>query len=209
MEMFTRDMILTGPPADVRSWAIGIAEAFGETTGRTPEVWASIVGGTAGHHTWAMPIDGTEELTRLTMQALGDEDYLAFIEEGRQFFVGQPRDSMYRSLNGVEPVQSEPGAVCTVTTAVAAAGSLGHAVGWGIEVSEHITRITGLQIALLGMAAGGFSRLTWMGVVEDAARADEVNRQINTNEEYLKLIARGGGNFVDGTGQQQQFLRIG
>lgn len=29
MEMFTRDMVLTGPPDQVRDWTAGIASAFG------------------------------------------------------------------------------------------------------------------------------------------------------------------------------------
>lgn len=209
MEMFARDMVLTGPPTEVRSWAVRIAESFGEATGRTPEVWTSVVGGTAGHHSWTLPCDGSAEIIGLTMQALGDEDYLATIEEGRQYFMGQPRDSLYRALNAGEPAESEPGHVCSVTTAVAEAGSLGHAVGWGLEASEYLTRLTGVAIGFLGMAAGGFSRLTWMSVFESAARADEVDRQINSDEEYLKLIGRGGQYFVNGSARSQLFLRIG
>ena len=209
MEMFTRDVLLSGPPADVRAWAIGIAESFGEATGRTPEVWTCIAGGTIGHHTWSMPCDGSAELIELSMQALADEAYLAKIEEGRPFFVGQPRDTIHRAFNDVGPADSEPGHVCNVTTAVASAGSLGQAVGWGLETAEYVTRLTGVDAAFLGTAAGNFSRLTWMSVVDSARKADEATRTINADDGYLKLIGRGGQYFVDGSARTMLFLRVG
>lgn len=209
MELFTRDMLLTGPPVDVRGWAVDIAQSFGAATGRTPEVWACVVGGTIGHHTWSMPCDGAAELIELSMQALADEAYLAKIEEGRKFFVGQPRDTLHRAFNDIDPVDSEPGYVCSVTTAVAAAGSLGHAVGWGLEAAEYVGNLTGVSAAFMGAAAGNFSRLTWMSVVDSARRADEANRTMNADDGYLKLIGRGGQYFVDDSARTALFLRVG
>ena len=209
MEMFARDMVLTGPPMQVRAWAIGIAEAYGEATGRTPEVWASVVGGTAGHHSWTMPVDGSADVLALGMAAFADEVYLQRIEEGREFFTGPPRDTLYRPLNGTDYRESEPGQVCSVTTAVAEAGSLGHAVGWGLEVAAHLTTLTGEPIAFMGNGAGSFSRLTWLSVLDSARRADEVRRTIDADDEYLKLISRGGQFFVDGSARSQLFVRLG
>jgi hypothetical protein len=208
MEMFTRDMVLTGPPDQVRNWATGIASAFGDATGTTPSVWTSIAGGTAGHHTWSMQVDGAGEVVDLTMQALGDADYLATIEEGRQFFTGQPHDTIYRPFGELGEDASQPGNVAMVTTADAEAGSLGHAVGWGLEVNEYVSQLTGLPSTLLGMAAGSFSRLTWMGIAPDARAADEASRTMNADDGYLKLIARGGQYFVDRSARTQLFLRI-
>lgn len=208
MEMFTRDMVLAGPPGEVRDWAASIASAFGDATGTTPSVWTSIVGGTAGHHTWSMPVDGAGDVVDLTMQALADDTYLAAIEDGRQFFTGQPRDTLYRAYGEPADDTSQPGSIAMVTTADAEAGSLGHAVGWGLEVNEYVSRLTGVPSVLLGSAAGSFSRLTWMGIAPDARAADEASRRMNADDGYLKLIARGGQYFVDRSARTQLFLRI-
>lgn len=209
MELFTRDMVLMGPPLQVQAWAIGIAESFGEATGRTPEVWTSVVGGRVGHHSWTMPCDGSAEVLELGAAAFADEPYLARIEEGRQFFTGPPRDTLHRPLNGTEYRESEPGNVCNVTTAVAEAGSLGHAVGWGMEVADYLSTLTGESIGFMGSAGGSFSRLTWLSVLDSARRADEVRRTIDTDDEYLKLLSRGGQFFVDGSARSQLFVRVG
>lgn len=208
MEMFTRDALMGGPPVAVREWAVGICEAFGEATGRTPQLWMSVAGGIAGHYTWAMECDGAAEVMDLTMRAFADEAYLAAIEQGREFLLGQPRDTIYRPLNNVPSLESAPGAVCSVITAVSAAGSLGHAVGWGLEATDHVTTITGARTAFMGCMAGEFSRLTWLTVHEDAQAADAAARTMNSDDEYLKLIGRGGQYFTDGSARTQMFVRL-
>lgn len=208
-KMFTRDMVLFGPPTPVREWAVGIARKFEQVTGREVAVWTSLAGGTNGHYTWSMPLDGANDIVEFTMQAFGDQDYLDLIEEGRQFFTGPAHDTIYRPYRPVHDQGSEIGNVAVVTTAESKAGSLGHAVGWGIETAEYVSRLTGIETALLGNSAGRFSRLTWMGVAEDAAAADAASDTWSQDDEYLKLIARGGGYFVSGSARTQFFLRIG
>lgn len=209
MELFTRDMVLAGPPADVRQWAVGVAEAFEDATGRRINTWTSVAGGTAGHYSWGYQVDGSAELVTNTMAALADADYLARVEEGRQFFTGQPRDTLYRAFGELGEDQTRVGNVAMITQATAKAGSLGHAVGWGQEISEYVQRLTGLYNVLLSAPLGPYSLLTWMGIAKDPAQADEADRRMRTDDEYLKLISRGGDFFQDGSGHTQLFLRIG
>jgi hypothetical protein len=209
MKMFTRDLLLQGPPTAVREWATGIADAYEAATGKAVAVWTGIAGGTAGHYSWSMPVDGAATLVEGTTAAFADEAYLARIEEGRSFMAGLPRDTIYRSYTPVPDGDSEPGNVAMATTAVAGAGSLGEAVGWGIEVAQHVSGLTGIPTVLLGNSAGGFSRLTWMGVAQDAAAADAADDAMQADDEYRKMVARGGPYFVDGSGRTQLFLRIG
>lgn len=208
MELFTRDLVLAGPPSEVRAWAGRIAEAYGGVTGKQPAVWVSIAGGTVGHHTWSMPVEGTGEIVDLSMQVLQDADYLAAVEEGRPFFQGAPKDSLYRPFVGTPAFETEVGNVCLVTAADAKAGHIGDAVGWGLEMAQHVTQLTGIEQVLLGNAAGSYSRLTWMGVAQDAREADQADRRARADDGYQKLIARGGGLFADRSGRSQWFLRI-
>lgn len=208
MELFTRDMVLSGPPSQVRTWAIEIAEVFEATTGRHVNTWTSVVGGTSGHHSWGYQVDGAAEVVEHSMTALADEAYLAKVEEGREFFTGQPSDTLYRAHGELGEDQTRPGNVAYITQAVARSGALVHAVGWGLEASEYVQQVTGLYNVLLGEAAGSFARLTWMGIAKDMAQADEAQRTINNDDGYLKLIARGGEFFETGSARTQFFLRI-
>lgn len=209
MELFTRDLVLSGPPADVRQWAVEIAEAFEAATGRQVDVWTSIAGGVAGHYSWGYQVDGSAELVSNSMTALSDAAYLAKVDEGRQFFDGRPRDTLYRAYGQLGEDRTRVGNVAMITTATAKAGSLGHAVGWGMEISDYVQRLTGVYNVLLSSPAGSFSQLTWMGIAKDPAQADAADRQMRTDDEYLKLISRGGEFFQDGSGHTQLFLRIG
>ena len=209
MKMFTRDMILNGPPVAVREWAVGIARAYEEVTGNDLAVWTSLAGGINGHTTWSMPVEGAATLTAAAEQAFADEGYLARIEEGRGFFRGEPHDTLYRAYTPVPDGRGEPGNVAVVTSATAAAGNLGAAVGWGMEAAEHVAKVAGVETVLLGNSAGSFSRLTWITVVEDAAAADAMDDATSDDEGYRKLVARGGPYFVDDSARTQLFLRIG
>lgn len=209
MKMFTRDLVLMGPPVAVREWATSVADAYEAATGNAVAVWASIAGGTSGHHTWSMPVEGSATLLEGTMAAFADDAYLAKVEEGRSFFAGAPHDTLYRAYTPVPDGEGEPGNVAMVTTAVARAGSLGEAVGWGAEAAGHVSELTGIPTVLMGSSAGGFSRLTWIGVAEDAAAADAADDAMQADDEYRKMIARGGQHFVDGSARSQLFLRIG
>ncbi len=209
-KMLTRDAVLMGPPGEVRGWAVGVAGAFETATGRRVGVWSSIVGGVTGHVSWSMPVGGAAEMVQLTATAFDDDAYLASIEEGRHLMAGPAKDTLYRPYGGAEfdPDQGEAGNVAIVTTATARAGSLGEAVGWGLEAAEYVGQLTGIPTVLLGNAAGRFSRLTWMGVAEDAAAADAAQDAWATDDGYRKLIARGGDHFVDGSARTQLFARL-
>lgn len=209
MELFTRDMVLSGPPADVRAWAVGIADAFEAATGRHVNTWTSVAGGIAGHYSWGYQVDGAAEIIANSMTAMADEAYLAKVEEGRQFFDGQPRDTIYRAFADMGEDRTRVGNIAMITQATAKAGSLGHAVGWGMEISEYVQRLTGLYNVLLGSPAGPYSTLVWMGIAKDAQEADQADRLMRSDDEYLKLIARGGDFFQDGSANTQLFLRVG
>lgn len=210
MELFTRDAVLTGPPAQVRAWAVGVADAFEAATGRHVNTWTSISGGTAGHYSWGYQVDGNAEVIANGMTALADDAYLGKLEEGREFLGGRaPRDTLYRAFGHLGEDQTRVGNVAQVTVATPKAGSLGHAVGWGMEISDYVARRTGMYNVLLSSPYGSFSQLLWMGIAKDAAQADEADRMIRADDEYLKLISRGGDFFQDGSGHTQLFLRIG
>lgn len=208
MELFTRDTVLAGPPAEVRTWAVEIAEAFEEATGRHVNCWTSVAGGVAGHYSWGMQVDGAAELVTNSMKAFDSPAYLAKLENGRHFLTRQPTDTLYRAYQPMGEDRTRVGNVASITQATSRAGSLGAAVGWGIEASEYVQRFTGLPTVLLGETAGSFSRLTWMTIAKDVAGADEADRAVTQDDEYRKLIARGGEYFVDGSARQQVFLRI-
>lgn len=208
MELFTRTAVLEGPPMAAREWAAEIAQAYTAACGKEVAVWSHVVGGTPGTMTWALELDGAAELLELSAVALADEAYLATIERGRDHLTGAMTDTMLRAFGHPSAYEGGPGDVCRVNTAVSQSGSLGHAVGWGLEIAEYVSRFTGIETNLWGTTAGRFSRLTWIAITDDARAADEADRSLNRDDEYLKLIARGGGYFQDGSARSTLFARI-
>jgi hypothetical protein len=210
MKMLMRDAILMGPPTQVQGWATSVAAAFEQATGRNVDVWTHVAGGINGHFTWSLAVEGAADLLEVTGRAMADEAYLAAVEEGREFMAAPMHDTLYEPFGAAELDEDAgaPGNVSVVTTATARAGSLGDAIGWGLEAAAYISELTGTHTTLLGNVAGSFSRLTWIGVGDDAAQADAAQAAMRSDEGYLKLIARGGQHFVDGSARTQLFARL-
>lgn len=210
MKLFTRDVVLQGPPAEVRAWATSIAARYTEVTGNAVDVWANLAGGTTGHVSWTMTVEGAATIMEASPKVLADAGYLTKLGEGRDFVTGPGVDRMYRPYNGeLGGEGGAPGNVAVVTSATARAGSLGEAVAWGMESAGYVSELTGIPTLLLGTVAGGFSDLLWVGVAEDAAAADAAMDAWSADEGYRDLLRKGGDHFVDGSALTQLFQRIG
>lgn len=209
MQMLTRDMVLMGPPRSVSSWSTTVAERFTSVTGKQVETWQSLVGGHAGHVTWSMAVEGAAELLELSGRAMADDEYAAMIEAGRELFTGPARDTLYRALTPVPDGGTRPGNALMVTVATPKAGKLGDAIGWGVEAAQHVEGLIGRPTMLAMPTVGPFSQLVWMTASRDVAEADANLARTNGDDGYQKLVARGGDLFVDGSGHQEMFVRIG
>ena len=108
-----------------------------------------------------------------------------------------------------ESSRDRPGNTLMVTVATARAGKLGDAVAWGVEAAQHVEGLIGRPTVLAVPTVGPFSQLVWMTAARDAAEADENIARTNADDGYRKLLARGGELFVDGSSNQELFVRIG
>lgn len=210
MDMFTRDMVLQGPPAEVRQWAGDIAAAFTDATGRQVATWQGLAGGTAGRITWAMAIEGIEDSLALTVQAMADQAYLDAIEDGRHLFGGNSAlDTVHARVNGeLGEDASRPGNLIGVIQATARAGHLGEALGWAVEAADFGQRAHGHEVAVMNPRLGTFSQVTFLTLFKDAAEAQKADSRLRSDPDYGKLLARGGPHFVDASASQQLYLRI-
>ena len=208
MQMLTRDMVLEGPPLAVRLWATDMAERFTAVTGKEVETWQSLVGGSPGHYSWSMRVEGAAELLALSQQVMADEGYVHAIETGRAFFDGPAVDTLYQPLSAMPDAGTRPGNTLFVTVATARAGMLGDAASWAVEVAQHVESLTERPMIVVAPTVGRFSELVWLTAARDAAEADQNIARTNSDDGYRKMVARGGELFVDGSARQEMLVRV-
>ena len=95
-----------------------------------------------------------------------------------------------------------------VTNAVIANGQYAEAVGWGIDVAQHVTTLTGMPVGLMMQEYGTFGQLTWIGIGADAAAIDASAAATNGDAEYIKKMSAAGNLFVPGSGQRSLATRV-
>ena len=100
------------------------------------------------------------------------------------------------------------GSMAVVTNAVVANGQHAEAVGWGIEVAQHVTSLTGMPIGLMMQEYGAFGQLAWIGIGADAAAVDASAAATNGDADYITMLSAAGNLFVPGSGQRSLVTRV-
>jgi hypothetical protein len=208
MQLFTRQMMTAGPEIEAGVWAAEMAAMVSAKMETEVALWAAGFGEPIGAIAYTMPVDGIADLMAKTAPLQDDADYHAKIAAGADFVVGPPQDSLATPLHGDLGESPPVGSMAVVTNAVIANGQYAEAVGWGIDVAQHITSLTGMPVGLMMQEYGNFGQLTWIGIGADAAAVDASAAATNGDAEYIKKLSAAGNLFVPGTAHRSLVIRV-
>ena len=208
MQLFSRTVMMTGPFAEVNAWASDMRQYVSEKSHREVGLWSVMFGAPLGTMVYSARVDGVADLQSIGSTLLGDPDYHAKLERGREFSGGPPVDQMSTPIYGELGDPPPVGSVAVVTTATIANGVYGEAIGWGVEVAQYVEGVTGFQSTFLVDDYGPFGQVRWIGVGPDAASADTAGQKLNADQGYLEKLGAAGKLFVQGSGQRGLASRI-
>jgi hypothetical protein len=212
MHLFTRTGVLGGHPDRAMAWAVKVGGQVSEASGREFATWTAHFGQPVGTYVWSTWFEGHADLPGAFGALSAHPGFQAAVEEGGEFQAGAHETAFRQVVVGGPGEGAEGpglGALAVVTTAVAAGGKLVEAIGWGSDVANLITSITGLPVTFLVDAYGAFGQVTWIGGAPDMAAVDASNDATNANAEYLQMLSQIGELFVPGSGQRALYQRIG
>lgn len=208
MQLFTRQLVTTGTEADSLAWATEIASVASATMGAEIAVWSAAFGAPVGAFAFTMRVEGVADLMEKAAPLADDAAYQAALAKGAEIMVGPPEDRLATPLSGELGDPPPVGAWAVVTNAVIANGKYEEAVGWGIDVAEHVTSVSGMPVGLMMQEYGTFGQLTWIGVGADAAAVDASAAATNGDAAYIKKLSAAGELFVPGSGQRSLVTRV-
>ena len=132
MYLFTRSVMLAGPPAASTAHAIELCQYASKTMGRDIALWSAGFGAPLGAMVYAMRVEGLADLESAAAPLVADAEYHERLAAGQQFHGGPAQDSLAQPLFGELGDGSPPvGSVANVTTATMAGGHYGRAVALG------------------------------------------------------------------------------
>ena len=209
MQLFTRQLLTTGPAGDSLAWATEIASAASAKMGTEIAVWSAAFGAPVGALAFTMRVEGVADLMEKAAPLADDAGYQAILAKGAEITVGPPEDRLATPLHGDLGDPPPVGSWAVVTNAVIANGRYEEAVGWGIDVADHVTSLSGMPVGLMMQEYGTFGQLTWIGIGADAAAVDASAAATNGDASYVKKLSAAGDLFVPGSGQRSLVTRLG
>lgn len=211
MLLFSRVVTLTGSPRRVVPWAVEITGYVNAHSDLNVSLWSCTFGYPLGTFVWSAVVESQVALADGTGKLLADDGYFELLEKG-QDLVGQPGQDLLRELvhGGPEAGGDPPpiGAVATVTTATALVDRMADAVGWGVEIAQHVTGITGAPVSVLTNVFGQMGQITWIAVQPDLGAAESAGSQMAADASYLGRLAATKDLFVPASGHTAQVTRV-
>lgn len=208
MQLFTRQVMTGGPPGAAIAWAIDMAGEATAKMGTEVALWSAGFGAPIGSMAFTVRVEGIADLTTRAASLADDADYNAKLAAGDDFMLAPPTDSLASPLHGDLGDAPPVGSYAVVTNAQIANGQYAEAVGWGIDVAQHVTSLTDMPVGVMMQEYGPFGTLTFIGVSADAAGVDASAAATNGDADYIAKLSAAGDLFVPGSGQRMLAVRI-
>jgi hypothetical protein len=208
MDLFSRNVMLSGAPATYMAYATEMRTYVSDKLGQEIALWAAGFGAPRGAMTYTARVDGLAGVQAMNATLMGDADYVAKLAAGASLGGGPAEDSLMQPLHGEMGDPPPVGSVATVTSAVVGNGAYADAIGWGIEMAQLVESISGTP-TIFGMSAfGTFGQVVWINVAADAAAADAAGNAVNANADYMGRLSAIGDLFVPASGHRSLATRI-
>ncbi len=208
MLMFSRLVTLTGSPRKSMPWAVGITEYVNAHGSLPVTCWSGTFGYPLGTVAWSSMVESQAALAAATGQLVGDAGYLDLIEAAADLVTTPGTDSLREVIYGSPGEPPAIGAVVSVTTAIAVVDRMADAVGWAVEIGQHVESVIGTPIGVLTDVYGTMGGIAWIGASADFAASDAARAKLNADADYLKHIAGSKDLFIPGSGHISQATRI-
>ncbi len=208
MLLFTRLVTLTGSPRKSMPWAMQITEYVNSHGSLPVTCWATTFGQPIGTVGWSTMVESQAALAAGTGGLLADPGYLDLIDAAADLVSTPGQDLLREVVYGTPGDPPAVGSVATVTTATAIVDRMADAVGWAVEVAQHVEGVIGSPVAVLTDVFGTMGGIAWIGIQPDVAALDASRGKLNADAGYLMKVAGSKDLFINGTGHISQATRI-
>lgn len=210
MQLLTRTVHLTGTAMDTAKWCVEMAELVSDAIDREVAVWGGTFGVPLGTYTFAMRVSGIADIQSWMPSLEANQQYQAKAAEGAAMSAAPAEGQLAMVLHGQLGDEAPPvGTAATVTQAVIANGKYEQALGWGVDIAQHVEKVTGMPTMFLTSNYGAFGEVTWIQPAADGAAVDAAIAAVNSDPDYLAKLGEAGELFQEGSGQRALLMRLG
>ncbi len=208
MLLFSRIATLTGSPRRAMPWAVEITQ-YVNAHGTIPvTLWSGDFGYPLGTVIWSAAVESQAALVAATAPLLADPGYLDLLDAAADLITTPGYDVLREVLYGTPSEPPAVGSLINVTVATAMVDRMADALGWAVEIAQHVENVIGSPVAVLTDVFGTMGGIAWIGGQPDAAASDASRAKLNVDPEYLNRIKATKDLFIPGSGHVRQATRI-
>lgn len=208
MHLFTRQATLAREHVvEGRAYAVEIAQYMSEKTGLEVIPWAVVYGAPVGSVSWSTRVDSQAAMGAAQEMLAGDDGFLERSKANARLFTGPAENTIGEFLASSGGTVSV-GRFATVVIAQCAGGKIGEAMSWGIDMMEHVAKVTGAESSFVRGIYGPFGTLVWVSRFDTMEALDAANAALTTDSTYLERLDQGGDLFVPGSASERLIQRL-
>jgi hypothetical protein len=210
MYLFSQRFVVHGDPRAAKAWAGELTRYVSHQTDMPGSLWEARAGAAVGTMSFTAFVASHAELHAAVERLQADPEYHDMAAAGQEHLVGRPENSLIEVVHtaGADYKRAELGSLASVISAEISVGRYSRAFGWGIEMAELVTEITGQPTIFARNVAGSFGGVSWIGASPDVATFDALEERLNKDPRYLAKLDEIAGLFVEGSGNRVIGTRI-
>jgi hypothetical protein len=200
MYLFTRRIVVS--PAHVRAGmahAIAMTEYVNQKTNLEVSLFQVLQGAPLGTLMFAYRTESFASSLESVDGLVGSDEYLAKIEDGAGYFVGNAEDRLARILHIAGEVAGPP-AAASVVSAVVEVPQVAKAMAWSLELADYTADLSGVPVALLVSDFGQYGTVSWLSYGQSVAQLEQAQEKTNSDPGFLQRLSDSQGFFVPGSG---------
>jgi hypothetical protein len=182
-------------------WAGEITETGRNVSGLQIDAWNTVLSPELGTVVWSAWAESIAQIQQAGDALMADSGYLKAVEKGADYFEGQASDGLAVLVHGDVNLDDNSFEYVGVATASLANGRLQDGMAAGVEIADHVAKVTGDNTLFVVNTTGIFGGVAWITPMADSAAVDAGEAALMADADWLGLLDRVGSVFNPGAAQ--------
>ena len=178
-----------------------LTEHARKITGQQIDAWGAAMSPEVGTVVWTLWAEGMAQIEQAGDALAADSGFMKLVEKTDDHFDGPMADGLATLVHGDLNLDDNTAQYVGVATATLASGQLQSGLAAGIEIADHVTKVTGDNTLFLVNSTGVFGGVAWITPTPDVAALDAGEAALMADADWLPLLDRLGGVFNPGAAQ--------
>lgn len=193
---------------EAAAFAVDIAAKASSITGIEMSAWQIEYGAPITTLAWTATVGSHAEVGAARDKLMADAGYLEAVEGAAGLFEGGAED-VIAEIVAVGGEHGHRGDFSSIVMAQCAAGKIGQAMVWGVEMMNHVVAVTGRDSLFTRSMYGPWATVAWFSLAASLDEIEAATAALSADADYLTKVDGAADLFLPGSGQARLSRRIG